>query len=111
MSTRIFAQWCRCGWRECICSAHKPNHALKQCTRCRKVSYCNERCQRKYVSNAVADTHSYTDHILSIETGQIIGKSVVSIGVRILKGESMRIVECQLLGSTLEILLQTMSYR
>ncbi|KAI0790453.1 hypothetical protein C8Q75DRAFT_761925 [Abortiporus biennis] len=36
-----------CSWKYCICFAGKANHPLQICTRCKKVAYCNAKCQKK----------------------------------------------------------------
>lgn len=35
----------RCGWRECLCSVHKPAHRLRVCKGCWLIAYCGSRCQ------------------------------------------------------------------
>ncbi|GJE93254.1 zinc finger MYND domain-containing protein [Phanerochaete sordida] len=42
-----FAPLERCGWRECLCSVHRPTHGLKVCLGCWQVAYCNAECQEK----------------------------------------------------------------
>lgn len=41
----------RCSWEGCPCSAFRPSHRLRVCTRCHMVAYCNSRCQRECVSS------------------------------------------------------------
>ncbi|GJE90252.1 zinc finger MYND domain-containing protein [Phanerochaete sordida] len=37
----------RCGWDACLCSRHAHGHKMRVCTRCKRVAYCGEQCQRK----------------------------------------------------------------
>lgn len=37
----------RCRRPDCLCSVHKPKHALRICHGCWSVAYCNEVCQAK----------------------------------------------------------------
>lgn len=46
---RAFPPFTMCNWKNCLCSVHEPVHKLKICKRCRRVAYCNTRCQEKYV--------------------------------------------------------------
>lgn len=39
----------RCSWEDCPCTAFRPSHRLRKCTRCHLVAYCNSRCQRECV--------------------------------------------------------------
>ncbi|KAI0790450.1 hypothetical protein C8Q75DRAFT_806373 [Abortiporus biennis] len=36
-----------CSSKDCICFGGKTNHCLQICTGCKKVAYCNAKCQRK----------------------------------------------------------------
>lgn len=44
-----FAPLERCAWAGCACSALRPAHRLKVCTRCWVVAYCAPRCQKRCV--------------------------------------------------------------
>lgn len=35
----------RCSWTGCMCYVKRPAHKLRVCTRCKKVRYCNLKCQ------------------------------------------------------------------
>ncbi|KAI0790451.1 hypothetical protein C8Q75DRAFT_117509 [Abortiporus biennis] len=36
-----------CSSKDCVCFCGKANHSLQICTGCKKVAYCNSKCQRK----------------------------------------------------------------